>query len=191
MKKGLVLAVAMLLLSSMVFAGSFYIEANPKFSIPVAGWESKDFNQGFDKVDVSNVYLPGTAIDLGVGYYFSDAFSLGLLGGFGFNPVATLDKSIYTIPFSVDMGIRLFRIGDVNFITELSAGGFARMIDGKIRKIGPSASLALGVDVKFNEHFMFGVSAGVSLLAEFSNKFTAVNLQLDCIPVAMSARYLF
>lgn len=188
MKKVPGLAAAMLLLSSLLFAGGVYVSADASFNLPVKGWESADIQNGFEDAGLDGKIYGGAFGEIGIGYEFNNIFRVGLKGGAGFNqtPAAIL----YTLPVALDMNLRLFSIGPVEIRTGLLLGGYGRILD-KTLYLGPYGGVELGADVRFSEHFIFGLGAGVNLYFDLYNSFKGLNIELDAIPVSMTMKYVF
>lgn len=189
MRRKLVLAAAMLLLSSLLFAGNLYISLDTVYSLPMKGWGSSDMQNGLDDNLIEEKFLGGAAVEAGLGYEFNDVFRMGLHGGIGFNQTRGT-HTLYTVPFALDLNCRMFSIGVVDFRTGLSLGGYGRIFDNVLH-IGPMAALELGAEVRFTEHFIFGFSSRAVTLVELYNDFKGIDVELDYIPMAMSVKFAF
>lgn len=189
MKKKLSFMVVVLLLPVLAFAGELSFNLKGDYNLPVSGWNSRNgIANGFDYVAADKLIGGGVTGTVGMDYWFSRSFALGISAGFGFNELFYRDYSLFVLPATIDMSFAFIRTENTSFPLRLSLGAYGECRDNKV-SFGGIASLMLGIDVRFTKHFSFGFESGARAFFEPVEKLNNMSIQLDVVPLTLAMKF--
>lgn len=186
MKKVALLSALFILFAFVLFAGSFTLESNTSYVLPVSGWNLKSGENNA----VSKAFEPGFLEEVEAGWAFTDNFALTLSGGFGINEM-TLCGSIkpYFVPVLVNARFSLNKIDRLVLYAKVGLGGYLRIDTiGKYIYLGPAAEVSLGAEVNLAAGLYLGLFSKLFVTMEVIN---ALTLELDYVPFGLGIRYEF